>query len=168
MAQTNDVDDPQSQHRATDPAENIEPGMEVEAREGDLGEEDVSKPRVQEVLRDSDGNIEKLVVSKGLVFRKTLEVPVERVGSVEPAANTATGGARQESGTSGGQGNGSSAEAGKVILDTQKEEIQSLTTQARRSCGGSRCEDPGGSLHERPWIQLASAPHSGSFWFHLA
>ena len=76
MGTDNEADDPRSHHRSTDGAEHIEPGMEVEAREGDLGEEDVSKPRVEEVLRDAEGNVEKLVVSKGLIFRKRLEVPV--------------------------------------------------------------------------------------------
>lgn len=171
MGADNEADDPQSQHRATEPAEDIEPGMEVEAREGDLGEEDVSKPRVQEVLRDSDGNIKKLVVGKGLVFRKTLEVPVERVESVEPAADTATGGTRQESGTTGGQGNGSSAEAGKVILDTQKEEIQGLSTggaeRLRRKPVRRPRPKPASKTHGSSSHQHRAAESSGFTWRDL-
>ena len=43
--------------------EKIEPGMVVEAAEGDLGEKDVSKPKVADVVEDQNGNIEKVVVS---------------------------------------------------------------------------------------------------------
>jgi len=42
-------------------AEKIEPGMVVEATEGDLGEKDVSKPKVADVVEDQNGNIEKVV-----------------------------------------------------------------------------------------------------------
>src|SRR6266702_546845 len=45
--------------------EKIEPGMVVEVTEGDLGEKDVSKPKVVDVVEDQNGNIEKVVVSIG-------------------------------------------------------------------------------------------------------
>ncbi len=48
----------------------IEPGMVVEATKGDLGEEDVSKPKVTEVVQDQQGNVDKLVVKKGVIFKK--------------------------------------------------------------------------------------------------
>ncbi len=50
--------------------EKIEPGMVVEATEGDLGEKDVSKPKVADVVEDQNGNIEKVVVTKGVAFKK--------------------------------------------------------------------------------------------------
>src|SRR5229473_4365001 len=53
---------------------NIEPGMVVEATKGDLGEEDVSKPKVSAVVRDQQGDVEKLLVHKGVIFKKTLEI----------------------------------------------------------------------------------------------
>ncbi len=46
--------------------------MIVEASEGDLGEEDVSKPKVADVVRDQNGHVKDVVVTKGTVFRKTL------------------------------------------------------------------------------------------------
>ena len=49
--------------------EKIEPGMVVEATEGDLGEKDVSKPKVADVVEDQNGNIEKVVVTKGVAKR---------------------------------------------------------------------------------------------------
>jgi hypothetical protein len=62
---------------------NIEPGMVVEATRGDLGEQDVSKPRVTDVVEDQAGNVEKLLVEKGVIFNKKLEVPADRVRDVE-------------------------------------------------------------------------------------
>jgi NRAMP (natural resistance-associated macrophage protein)-like metal ion transporter len=65
-------------------ANKIEPGMVVEATQGDLGEEDVSKPKVTDVVQDQQGNVEKVVVTKGVVFKKKIEIPVDRVHTVEP------------------------------------------------------------------------------------
>src|SRR5215467_14949611 len=66
----------------TGDTKNIEPGMAVEAPKGDLGEEDVSKPKVTEVVQDPQGNVDKLVVKKGVIFKKTLEIPADRVQSI--------------------------------------------------------------------------------------
>jgi Natural resistance-associated macrophage protein len=63
---------------------NIEPGMVVEATGGDLGEEDVSKPKVTGVVQDQQGKVEKLIVQKGVIFKKSLEIPADRIHSVEP------------------------------------------------------------------------------------
>ncbi len=40
----------------------IEPGMLIEAANGDLGEKDVSKPRVIDVVRDVQGHVEEVVM----------------------------------------------------------------------------------------------------------
>jgi hypothetical protein len=87
---------------------NIEPGMEVEATTGDLGEEDVSKPKVKRVVQDQRGNVDKLIVQKGVIFRKTLEIPADRVQSVdqEDIADENV--------------------PGKVIVDVGKKEAESL------------------------------------------
>jgi NRAMP (natural resistance-associated macrophage protein)-like metal ion transporter len=61
----------------------IETGMVVEATGGDLGEEDVSKPKVTEVVQDQQGKVEKLIVQKGVIFKKSLEIPADRIQSVE-------------------------------------------------------------------------------------
>lgn len=60
----------------------IQPGMVVEASEGDLGEEDMSKPRVEEVVNDEAGNVTSVIVKKGFLFKKQVEVPVSRIASV--------------------------------------------------------------------------------------
>lgn len=57
--------------------------MKVQATGGDLGEADISKPKVSEVVEGSNGNAEKLVVKKGVLFKKTLEIPADRVRSVK-------------------------------------------------------------------------------------
>ena len=68
-------------------ANQIKPGMTVEATRADIGEKDVSPPKVSEVERDAQGNVEEIVVEKGLLFKKELKVPVERIQRVEQGAN---------------------------------------------------------------------------------
>jgi len=89
---------------------NIEPGMEVEATRADLGEEDVSKPKVTEVVEDQQGNVDKLVVQKGIIFRKTLEIPVGRIASINQ------------------EGSVDKSVPGKVIVDVSKKEAEALTS----------------------------------------
>ena len=62
----------------------VEPGMVVEADQGDLGERDVSEAKVSEVVRGSEGNVEAIVVEKGIVFKKQIAVTAERIATVEP------------------------------------------------------------------------------------
>ncbi len=88
----------------------IEPGMEVEATRGDLGEEDVSKPKVTEVVQDQQGKVDKLVVQKGVVFKKTLEVPANRIQSIDHRDIE------------------DASMPGKVIVDISKKEAESLTS----------------------------------------
>src|ERR1700676_2433944 len=88
-------------------ARNVEPGMNVEATQGDLGEADVSKPKVTDVALDDQGNVGKLVVEKGLIFKKKLEIPAHRVTSVEPDSEK-------------------DAPQGKVTVDVDHKETQSL------------------------------------------
>ncbi|HZU04214.1 MAG TPA: Nramp family divalent metal transporter [Ktedonobacteraceae bacterium] len=89
-------------------ANHIASGMEVETTGGDLGEADVSKPRVGSVVRDQQGNVEKFTIDKGVVFRKKLEVPADRIQKVEPAQPSSTN--------------------GKVVVSAHKEEIEALTS----------------------------------------
>lgn len=69
--------------RAGEKDKAIEPGMEVSATEGDLGEHDISAPKVAEVTRNRHGDVESVVVQKGKIFKKELRVPAERIVSVE-------------------------------------------------------------------------------------
>ncbi|HET9999722.1 MAG TPA: divalent metal cation transporter [Ktedonobacteraceae bacterium] len=88
--------------------ENIKCGMDVEATKGDLGEEDVSKPKVSAVTRNKAGEVEELTVQKGVIFKKTLDIPADRVQSVDAD-------------------NQDENSSGKVIVDVSKEEAASLT-----------------------------------------
>jgi len=67
--------------------EEIVPGMMVEATEGDLGEQDVSSAKVTDVERDAQGNIQAIEVEKGILFRKKLEIPVDRIQEVDLATD---------------------------------------------------------------------------------
>ncbi|HLX59370.1 MAG TPA: divalent metal cation transporter [Ktedonobacteraceae bacterium] len=82
--------------------------MAVEATRGDLGEKDVSKPKVSAVIQDEQGDAEKLVVQKGVIFKKTLEIPVDRIQSVDEDSEHESA-------------------AGKVTVDVSKQEAASLT-----------------------------------------
>lgn len=86
----------------------IVPGMEVAATEGDLGEEDISRARVTDVVQNEQGHIETLKVTKGALFRKELNVPADRIQAVEP------------------EGMGT-ASTGKVIIDARDKELEALT-----------------------------------------
>ena len=93
--------------RRPDPKQDIEPGMMVEATRGDLGEDDVSKPKVTDVVEDEHGNVEKLVVKKGAVFKKKLDIPADRVQSVD-------------------QGTDAKKQPGRVVVDVGKQEVADL------------------------------------------
>jgi NRAMP (natural resistance-associated macrophage protein)-like metal ion transporter len=90
-----------------DPDQDIERGMVVEATKGDLGEDDVSKPKVTDVVEDEHGNVEKLVVKKGVVFKKKLEIPADRVQSTDRETET-------------------KKSSGKVVVDVGKQEVADL------------------------------------------
>ena len=95
----------------------IEPGMIVEAEKGDLGEEDVSKPRVARVVRDGNGKIEKIVLQKGVVFKKEIDIPADRILRVE---------------------RGTSARDSKVVIDGGKKEIDSLSSVGKEQLVSER------------------------------
>jgi Mn2+/Fe2+ NRAMP family transporter len=61
----------------------IKPGMEVKDTEHLLGEGDLGNPRVEEVRRNRRGQVEKVLVRKGLLFRKKVEVPADRIAEVK-------------------------------------------------------------------------------------
>lgn len=81
--------------------------MQVETTRGDLGEKDIDQPRVSKVVRDQHGNVRDIVVSKGVIFKKKLDVPADRITDVEPAPS---GNPRQ----------------GEVTIDIEKGEIAAL------------------------------------------
>jgi hypothetical protein len=65
--------------------------------------------KVTEIVQDPAGNVETIVADKGTIFRKRLEIPVERVQSVAPD----TGGDESDS-------------PGKVIVAATEEEVEAL------------------------------------------
>lgn len=87
--------------------QDIVPGMIVEATEGDLGEQDISQAKVTDVKRDAQGQIEDIEVEKGILFRKKLEIPVNRIQEVDTARDGHT--------------------PGDVKIDADESELESLT-----------------------------------------
>jgi Mn2+/Fe2+ NRAMP family transporter len=71
----------------------IEPGMVAETTDGDIGEADLTTPRVAEVVTNPIGDVEKIVVEKGILFKKQIVIPAERIVVVdeEPHDDTAPG-----------------------------------------------------------------------------
>jgi len=86
----------------------VVPGMKVEATEGDLGEQDVSPAKVKDVVKNPEGEVEAIKVSKGVVFKKELDIPADRIQAVNPVEEV-------------GESNGT------VTIDAKEEELESLT-----------------------------------------
>src|SRR5581483_5204382 len=99
----------------------IEPGMIVEAEEGDIGEEDVSKPRVSRIIRNRDGHIAKIVLQKGVVFKKEIDIPVDRILRVEKRSN---------------------GRDGRVVIDSDKKEIDSLSSTGEEQLASEQETEP--------------------------
>jgi Mn2+/Fe2+ NRAMP family transporter len=107
-----------SETEKNDATNDVEPGMVVEAAKGDLGEEDVSKPKVTEVVQDQQGNVDKVVVKKGVIFKKTLEIPADRITSIDQ------------------ENDGHQSDQGKVMVDVSKKEAAALKS------GGTEALEP--------------------------
>src|SRR5947208_14916357 len=60
----------------------IQPGMEVEDTGHELGEGDISKPRVSNIIRDKQGQVKYVIIGKGLLFKKMVLVPANRIKEV--------------------------------------------------------------------------------------
>ncbi|HUP27858.1 MAG TPA: divalent metal cation transporter [Chloroflexia bacterium] len=109
----------------TNPAAHIEPGMLVETTRGDLGEGDISKAEVAGVIEDETGKIEGIVVTKGTIFRKEIEIEVARITRVEEP--------------------GEEGDSGRVVISASSDEVDSLAasgtehiTQHRRTGDNAR------------------------------
>jgi NRAMP (natural resistance-associated macrophage protein)-like metal ion transporter len=98
----------EQQKRSTDAS--IEPGMNVETTSGDLGKYDISHPKVKEVVHDAQGNVDQVIIQKGVIFRKEIAIPSNRIEQVEPAT---------------------SQEAGTVVTEMSEQEADALTAQGR-------------------------------------
>lgn len=89
----------------------IEIGMVAEADEGNLGLEDIGEAKVTDIVHDKAGNVESIIVEKGIIFRKYIEVPVERIQSV--AHET--------------EADGSESAPWKVLFSASEDEVDALT-----------------------------------------
>ncbi|TMC93818.1 MAG: PH domain-containing protein, partial [Chloroflexi bacterium] len=105
MAQEHDQESTKRQKPALN---EIQPGMEVEDTGHELGESDISKPQVTAVIRDEQGQVKYLIVSKGLLFKKKVVVPVSRIKEVKLEPENKKG-------------------PGEVVIETNLEDEQELT-----------------------------------------
>lgn len=90
----------------------IKEGMAVESSKGDLGEQDVSKPKVDQVVRDSKNQVTGMVVEKGAIFQKKIDVPADRIQSVESVRSN---------------------EKGKVVIDVEEKELEALKARTEET-----------------------------------
>ncbi len=119
----------------------IKPGALVEATEGDLGEADISKPRVEEVIENEKGEVEKVIVKKGVIFQKKVEVPVERIQEVKTGSQTEA--STQNTAADGGI---PTEEAGKVVIAANEAETDALSSVGQETLEPElRVREAGGS-----------------------
>ncbi|HEV7235300.1 MAG TPA: divalent metal cation transporter, partial [Ktedonobacteraceae bacterium] len=174
--------DKQSSDRDT-----IEPGMTVEATEGDLGEQDVSKPRVTDVVQDAQGNVEKVVVSKGVVFKKKIDIPADRIQSVQTeqtsegedgTAIIAADEAEMLALTAVGEEELPPEQDGGLLDSVEREiptaeglreyETRSALKQAKRSRAPSRMEHLGQPEDDQEEVEgQVTPPEKKNFWLHV-
>ena len=88
--------------------------MKVEATEGDLGEQDVSPAKVTDVERNQQGDVEAIKVSKGVLFKKELEVPADRIQAVNSV-------------------DADDKSNGTIMIDAKEEELESLTKPGQQT-----------------------------------
>ncbi len=108
MAQEHDQESTKGQKPALN---EIQPGMEVEDTGHELGESDISKPQVTAVIRDEQGQVKYLIVSKGLLFKKKVVVPASRIKEVKLEPENKKG-------------------PGEVVIETNLEDEQELTKRS--------------------------------------
>ncbi len=101
-------------------AEQVATGMEVETTEGDLGEHDLSKPKVAEVVTGADGAVQEVVVEKGALFKKRFSVAPDRIESVEPPPG------EDAAGTHSDEPDHSAAPSGVVTIAATAAEIDTI------------------------------------------
>ncbi len=97
-----------SDNRRKNVEEEIVLGMKVGSTEGDLGEQDISPATITNVKRDAQGKVEAIEVTKGMLFRKKLEIPIDRIREV---INADTDGQA----------------SGNIKVDANEPELESLT-----------------------------------------
>ena len=100
----------------------ITPGMLVEATSGDLGETDISKPTVTNVERDARGNVQAIEIEKGAIFRKKLEIPVDRIEEVDEDT-TSTG------------------KPGEIKIATDEQELENLSSVGEETLSNEKPQD---------------------------
>ncbi|MFL5702911.1 MAG: NRAMP family divalent metal transporter [Ktedonobacteraceae bacterium] len=139
--------------------------MLVESTEGDIGEADVSKPKVTDVVQDHNGDVEKVVVTKGVLFKKKVAIPADRVQTIE-------------------QTHDNDADQGKLTVDTSQAEISALKATGDESLANESTDNlfdqleqelpTAEGLREMEYNRAATEnkqaetrPHKTNFWLNV-
>ena len=101
----------------------IEVGTVVEAKDDVLGESDISKPKIEKVVRDDQGQIEEVVIKKGVIFQKEIIVPANRLQAVEEEEAAASDPDHNKQAQAQGD---EKAVVGKVGIEVEAAEIEQL------------------------------------------
>ena len=64
-------------------AQKVRLGMTIRDTKGNLGQKDLSLPKVKAVRRNRQGVVETIIIEKGALFKKALEIPADRILRVE-------------------------------------------------------------------------------------
>ncbi len=94
--------------RQNTPRQRVAPGMRVATTEGDLGQRDITPPKIEAVERDAQGHVQDVIVQKGTVFKKEIVVPADRIIAVDPQPKE-------------------DAPAGTVTIATNAQEVNALS-----------------------------------------
>jgi hypothetical protein len=92
----------------------VVPGMHVATPQSDLDEPDIEEPTVADVEHDRQGRLRGIRITKGHIFRKTIEVPASRIETVKPTQD-------------------GKVEDSTVVLDARPHEIDALAPTGRET-----------------------------------
>jgi NRAMP (natural resistance-associated macrophage protein)-like metal ion transporter len=129
---TKDTPDTTNEHGDSQHSpDSVEPGMAVESHgENSIGAKDISKPRVEQVIRDEQGHTQQVEVEKGIVFRKTFTVPADHVTAVDK--KTASGTSQERADRSEVYINGDQSSESSESSESGESDQQQPSTPARK------------------------------------
>jgi len=119
--------------------------MRVETASGALGSDDLTKPKVVEVERGSQGHVRKVIVKKGVVFQKQVDIPADRVQAVETDEAIASPERHNVHNEHNGASHGAHT-AGTVVIDAGEQEVDALSAVGAESLVSDHELDTGHSL----------------------
>lgn len=99
----------------------IEPGMVVDSAETGLDEQDISQATVKAIEANEQGQVKKVTVEKGVIFKKQIDVPAKRIVAVSP---------------------GEADEPGRIVIQTSEAEIDGLQAAGQEALPATPAVQP--------------------------